>query len=292
MDRNHLVRQKDLDAGLSGRRREGMHEAVAGGHGRALVRCGRLAGLDQRPIHRRRVHFARHRVPHRAAAQRIGRLVDEHDAMRHEEFIGRRAIVGECADHLAVVEAVIGKAVGLHDRPVGQVLEDEVRGILDAPFLLIAGAAAERDIAAAADRMATRVTLRLDEDHRRTGLPRDDRRGKPRRARADHDDVGLPMPAHGGLPRLRFRLGDEAAGGQAGRHPGATQKHVAPLDRHVFPPSVAGIVIRMTHPGRACDPRPGGAGGSFYYHAAGRKTAGAGARGLLRSGSDTSLWPD
>ena len=128
---------KNFDAGLFGRRGERMHEAVAGGHGGALVGRGRLAGLDQRPIHRRRVHFARNGIADRTAAEFVGRLVHEHHAMGDQKLVSRRAIVGEGADHLAVIEAVVGKAIRFDDGPVGQILEHEVGRILDAPFLLV-----------------------------------------------------------------------------------------------------------------------------------------------------------
>jgi hypothetical protein len=57
--------------------------------------------------------------------------------------------VGKGADDLAVVIAVIGKAVGTDDRPVCQVAEQQVGRIFNAVFLLDAGGTAERDIAAA-----------------------------------------------------------------------------------------------------------------------------------------------
>ena len=198
--------QQNLDAGLACRGGQRMHETVAGRHGGALVRRRRLAGLDQRPIHGRRVHFARNRIADGTAAELVGRLVDEHHAVGDQKLVSRRAIVGEGADHLAVIEAVIGKAVRLDDRPVGQILEHEVGRILDAPFLLIAGAAAERHVAAAADRVPAGVILRFDENDRRAAFARHDGGGKSRGARADDDDVGLAVPMNGALPRLRLSL--------------------------------------------------------------------------------------
>jgi hypothetical protein len=57
--------------------------------------------------------------------------------------------VGKGADDLAVVIAVIGKAVGTDDRPACQIAEQQVGRIFNTVFLLDAGATAERDIAAA-----------------------------------------------------------------------------------------------------------------------------------------------
>ena len=79
----------------------------------------------------------------------VRRPVDDLHAVREQEFERRHAVVGEGADDLAVVVAVGRKAVGLDHRPVGQVLEEQIGRILDAVFLLVAGAAAERQIAAA-----------------------------------------------------------------------------------------------------------------------------------------------
>ena len=68
--------------------------------------------------------------------------------MRQQPVIGRDILIGEGAHHFAVVIAVIRKAVGLHDRPVGVVQEHEVGGILDAGCFLRRRAAAERHVAA------------------------------------------------------------------------------------------------------------------------------------------------
>ena len=107
IDRDHLVLEQIFDAGLAGGGVERLHQPVAGRHGRALVRVGRRAGLDQRPIHRRAVHRAQHRIADRRAALAVRRLVDEHDAMLAQELEGGGAVVGEGADDLAVIVAVI-----------------------------------------------------------------------------------------------------------------------------------------------------------------------------------------
>ena len=116
--------------------------------------------------------------------------------MREQEFERRHAVVGEGADDLAVVVAIGRKAVGLDHRPVGQVLEEQIGRIRDAVFLLVAGAAAERQIAAGGDGVAADMVLRLDDDDRRAGLARDNRGRQAGRAGADDDDVGLAIPLH------------------------------------------------------------------------------------------------
>ena len=72
------------------------------------------------------VHLARHGVADRIAADRIGRLIDEFDALCEQPFERRGAVVGEGADDLAVVVAVIGKAVRTDHRPIGQIAKQEV----------------------------------------------------------------------------------------------------------------------------------------------------------------------
>ena len=166
------------------------------------------AGLPHRPVTDDAVHLARHRIADRIAADRIGRLVDEYDAVREQPFEGRGAVVGKGADDLAVVVAVVGKAVRTDHRPVGQIAEQEVRRIRDAVFLLDAGAAAERNIAAADDGVAADIASRP-----RQGSPssllraRRSRRAAlspPRRSRR-HRPRGPSQPGSGMSPR-RVRL--------------------------------------------------------------------------------------
>ena len=161
-----------------------------------VVRGGRSAGMDHRPVLDGDLHGAQHRVAD-LVADLVWMPVDDLDAVREQEFERRHAVIGERADDLAVVVAVGRKAVGLDHRPVGQVLEEQVRRILDAVFLLIAGAAAERQVAAAGDRVAAHMVLGFDHDHRRASLARNDGGRKSRRARPDHDDVGFAVPGGG-----------------------------------------------------------------------------------------------
>ena len=129
-------------------------------------------------------------------ADLVRRPVDDLHTVRQQKFERRHAVVGEGADDLAVVVAVGWKAVGFDHRPVGQILEEQVRQIFDAVLLLVAGAAAERQVAAGGDGMAANMVLGLDDDHRRAGLARHDRGGQAGRAGADDDDVGLAIPIH------------------------------------------------------------------------------------------------
>jgi hypothetical protein len=43
-----------------------------------------------------------------------------------EPFERRRAVVGERPDDLAIVVPVVGKAIGLDDRPVREVAEEQI----------------------------------------------------------------------------------------------------------------------------------------------------------------------
>ena len=200
MERGHAVLEQNLHAGLLGR----------GFAADASARCRRK--WWPAPRDRRACRSAPSASPSTAAcisrgtelptdvaAARVGRLVDEDDAMRDQEIEGGGAIVGKGADDLAVVVAVVGKAIGLDHRPIGEIAEDEIGRILDAVFLLRAGAAAERNVAAAADGVAADMLLRLDDDHRRAGLARDDRRREAHGAGADHHDVCLPAPSGRGM---------------------------------------------------------------------------------------------
>ena len=113
-----------------------------------------------------------------------------------QPFESRGAVVGKGADDLAVVVAVIGKAVWTDHGPVGQIAEQEVRRIRDAVFVLDAGATAERDIATADDGMAADIFLGFDKDYGTACFACDDRGGQPCRPRADHDDIGRAVPVN------------------------------------------------------------------------------------------------
>ena len=125
----------------------------------------------------------------------FGLPVDDLHAVRQQEFERRHAVVGKGADDFAVVVAIGREAVGLDHRPVGQILEEQIGRILDAVFLLVAGAAAERQIAAGGDGVAADVVFRLDHDNRRAGFTGHDGGRKARRARADHHNIGLAIPS-------------------------------------------------------------------------------------------------
>ena len=149
VERGHLVLEQILHAGLARGGVERLHQADAGRHGRALRRraglpvwiCGQSIGAACMCA----APSCRPTTPPR----RSGGLSTKTTpcASSHSKVGG--AVVGEGADDLAVVVAVVGHAVRLDDRPVGEVLEQQVGRILDAVFLLHAGAAAERHVAAA-----------------------------------------------------------------------------------------------------------------------------------------------
>jgi len=109
------------------------------------LRIGGCAGLYQRPLHGGRVHFARRGVADRVPTAFVGRLIDEHDAVRDEPLVCRHVVSANGA-RLAIVVAVIGMPVRFDDRPVGQVPEQQVGRVDDAVFLLRARAAAERNV--------------------------------------------------------------------------------------------------------------------------------------------------
>ena len=153
----HAVLEQEFDARLAGRGVERTHQAVAVRRGGAHRGVGGLPVCTCGQSPARQCICARHRIAVRAAGAAVRLLVDELDAVRDQKLEGLRAIVGKGADDLVVVIAIVRGAVGLHNRPVGQVLEHEVGLVVDAVLLLNAGAAAERDVGAAADRVAADV---------------------------------------------------------------------------------------------------------------------------------------
>ena len=66
------------------------------------------------------------------SALHAGRIVTERDAVLEQKFVRGRLVVGERPLHTAIVVAGIRHAVGLDDRPVGQILEQDVWRIDDA----------------------------------------------------------------------------------------------------------------------------------------------------------------
>ena len=128
------------------------------------------------------VILARRGIARVVTALIVGRDRFELDAVAEEKFIGRRAMIGERAHHFAVVVTEIRPAVVLHHGPVGQIGEYRIGRIGDAVFLLRAGAAAERHIAAADDRMAADVIVSFDDDYRPALIAGFDRRRQARRS--------------------------------------------------------------------------------------------------------------
>ena len=159
-------------------------------------------------------------------AKPVGGFVDENHAVSDKPFKGGRAVVGKGADQLPVVVSVIRKSIGLDHRPVRQVLEKQVRRVHDSVLFLNGRAAAQRNIAAARDRVTADIVLSLDQDHRGTGFPCDYGRGESSCSRTDHHDVRLAMPLGRRLlssSRRRAR-GSETASGQSRSDPSAAQK--------------------------------------------------------------------
>ena len=157
MDRGHAVLEQNLDAGVARRGFKRPDQAGAGPDF-IIARIGRSAGMDHRPVLDRDLHGAQHRDAD-LVSDFVRRPVDDLYAMGQQEFERRHAVVGKGADDLAVVIAIGREAVGLDHRPVGQVLEEQIGRILDAVFLLIAGAAAERQVAARGDGVAADMGL-------------------------------------------------------------------------------------------------------------------------------------
>ena len=135
------------------------------------------------------------------------------EAVRGQEVVGGDRLIGKLANQLSVVESrflVVGA------RPVGEQL---VGRVVHALLLLEAVAAAEMDHAAAHDRDPADVEVLLDEEHRGALVARSDRCRQSRRARADDDDVHLPVPSD--ALRLRFnrraQSRDDSGTADAGR---------------------------------------------------------------------------
>ena len=194
MYRGHFVFEKDFNPGFNRRGFERPHKARARSDF-VVVGVGHATGMDHRPVLNRNLHGAQHRDAD-LMPDLVRRPVDNLDAVRQQKFERRYAVVGKGADDLAIVVTIGREAVGLDHRPVGEILEEQVGGILDAVFLLIAGAAAERQIAARGDGVAADMRLRLDDDDRGAGFARDNRGRHSGRARADDDDIGFAIPLY------------------------------------------------------------------------------------------------
>jgi hypothetical protein len=155
--------------------------------------------MHHRPVGDVDLHGARHRDPD-LVSDAVRRPIDDLDAVGEQKFERRHAVVGKGANDLAIVVTVWREAVGLDHRPIGQVAEKQIGRIRDAVFLLVAGAAAERQIAAAGDGVAADMRLRLDHNNGSAGLAGDDCRRQAGGARADHHYIGLAIPVlHAGF---------------------------------------------------------------------------------------------
>jgi hypothetical protein len=79
---DHPVPQQKDDAGIDRGGVERLHQPVAGGGRGALGCVGELAGLHGGPVHDRGVQRARHRHADFVAAQIVGRLFHDPNAVR------------------------------------------------------------------------------------------------------------------------------------------------------------------------------------------------------------------
>jgi len=134
-------------------------------------------------------------------------LVREYHAMRQQKIKCRNTFIAEGADDFPVAETVIV--------PVHQVFKHAVRGIFNAVFFLQAGAAAQRDVAAALDGVSADVVILLDDNDGGPGFRGRNRRRKSRGPGADHHYVGGKIPMPVGLCGLRFLRADSAKRGRA-----------------------------------------------------------------------------
>src|SRR5262249_58164625 len=112
-----------------------------------------------------------------------------------QEFVDKRAMIGERPHHRAIVVAVIRPTVGLDYRPISEIREDRVRRIRYAVFFLCAGAAAESHVAAAYYCVPTDIVIGFNHDDRCAALDSLDRGGKPPRPRPYNHHIPLPVPS-------------------------------------------------------------------------------------------------
>ena len=167
-------------------------------------------------------------------------VVLELDAVLDQELEGRRVLVREGADEVPVAVPALHVVVA---HPVQVHL---VRRVLHAVLALIAGAAAEVDVAAGAQAVPADVDVLFHHDHGGAVIERRDGRRKPGRAGADRDEIRGPVPevlgldAPGAEPGQRGRAD---AGGRAlleegsptdARIPACRSAHVSvlPSDSH------------------------------------------------------------
>lgn len=185
----------------------------------------------------------------RVSPLHAGRPVLERDAVLEQELVGSRFMIGERPLHPAIVVAVLRHAVGLDHRPVGQILEQDLRRIDDAVLLLGARAAAERHLAAVDDAVAADVVVGFDDDDRRAVIGGANGGGQTARAGTDDDDVGFEIPrGRKGGPPARLRLHAQARhGGRAGERGGADPRPFDERPAADVPFSLSAIVHRRSH---------------------------------------------
>ena len=122
------------------------------------------------PVHRCGVVLSGCGVARGTGAKIVRSFFHENHAMRHQELEGRGAVVGKGTDNFLIVVAIVWKPVRLDDGPVGQIGEQQVWRIDNAVFLLNAGTASKRHVAAAQNRVAADVEVGFHHDDRSPAL--------------------------------------------------------------------------------------------------------------------------
>ena len=168
---------------------------------------------------------------------RTHEVVLELDPVLDEELEGRRILVREGPDEVAVAVAALPVIVA---HPVQIHL---VRGVVDPVLALIAGTAAEVDVAPGAHAVPADVDVLLEHDHGGAVVEGGHGGGEPRGAGADGDEVRRPVPEVLGLG---VPGSDPGQCGRADPRGGAAPYEGPPTDArvlacrfaHLYPPSV------------------------------------------------------
>ena len=202
--------KKDLHASLPRGCLQRAHEADPSELGFLDGGVRRLAGLNYGPCHDGYVVGPGHRGAGRLRTAPVGRPIHKNYATVQEKVVDQDVVVGESANDVAVVEAEVGGAVGLHQRPVGEVLEEDIRRIHYSRLFLGPRAAAQRDISGADDGVAPDVPVGLYQDYRRVVLHGCNGGGQPGSSGPDHHDVRFSIP-------LAHSRGGPCSGRQTGQ---------------------------------------------------------------------------
>ncbi len=190
----HPVVQKDLHARFPRGCLQRAHDADAPGSGFPDFEGHGYAGLNPRVFQDGRVHGPGSRLARLGHAPTVGFRFRPFKSMGHQKVVGENVVVGESANEVAVVEAVLGGPVAPHRGPVAEILEKDIGRIHDSGRFLGRGAAAQRDVAGADGGVAADVVDGLDQDYRRAVLLGNNGGGQPGSAGSDHHNVGFMIP--------------------------------------------------------------------------------------------------